>query len=359
VIERVKQLSKKSRTAVIAQNVYNNWRVRRRVGSGNIEASYGSSHSRISDLSDSVGYINATFEDYLRYADISTEALRGKRVLEIGHGDNLGVALRFLAAGANEVVCLDKFYSKRDPERQRRIYLALRAALDDEARKRFDEAIDLTNGTELNSDKLKSVYGTGIEDAEQLFGSASFDLIISRAVIQSIQDSDTALAAMKQLLADRGAMAHKIDLRDLGMFTNGGMHPLTFLTVNDSLYCMMTSATDKSNRRLIGYYAEKMAELELESKIFVVSIVGQEEEIYPHKEKIEPGVDYSDSQLSLIKAIRPRLNARFKNLPDAELLVSSIFLVAGKPAQKNLSIGSYEISAYSSLEAANAVKDRV
>ena len=52
--------------------------------------------------------------------------------MEIGHGDNLGVALRFLAAGAAEVICLDKFYSKRDPERQREIYLALRAQLDDE-----------------------------------------------------------------------------------------------------------------------------------------------------------------------------------------------------------------------------------
>ncbi len=345
MIERLKQLSKKSRTAVIAQNIYNNWRVRRRVNSGNIEASYGSSHSRISDISDSVGYINATFEDYLRYADLTPETIRGKRVLEIGHGDNLGVALSFLAAGAAEVVCLDKFYSKRDPERQRRIYLALRSELDDEAQKRFDEAIDLTTGTEINSDRLKSVYGTGIEDAEQLFGSASFDIIISRAVIQSIQDSDTALAAMKQLLTDGGVMAHKIDMRDLGMFTNGGMHPLTFLTVSDSLYRMMTSATDKSNRRLIGYYAERMAELELESKLFVVSIVGQEGEIYPHKEKIEQGVDYSDSQLALIKAIRPNLNARFKSLPDEELLVSSIFLVAGKPAQESLTIGSYEISA--------------
>jgi hypothetical protein len=331
--------------AVIAQNIYNNWRLRRRVNSGNIEASYGSSHSRISDLSDSVGYINATYEDYLRYAGLTTDAIRGKRVLEIGHGDNLGVALRFLAAGAAEVVCLDKFYSKRDPERQRRIYQALRAELDEEAQKRFDEAIYLSNDTEINSDRLKSIYGTGVEDAEKLFGRGSFDIIISRAVIQSIQDSDTALAAMEQLLAAGGVMAHKIDMRDLGMFTGGGMHPLTFLTVSDSLYRMMTSATDKSNRRLIGYYAEKMAELGLESKLFVVSIVGQEEEIFPHKEQIEQGVDYSDLQLALVKSIRPSLNARFKSLPDHELLVSSIFLVAFKPAQQDHARGSYEISA--------------
>ena len=335
MIERVKQLSRRSKTLVIAQNVYNNWRVSRRITSGNIEASYGSSHSRIPDLSDSVAYINATFEDYLRYADLSPEAIRGKRVLEIGHGDNLGVALRFLAAGAAEVVCLDKFYSKRDPEHQRKIYLALRAELDDEARRRFDEVIDLTSGNEIISDRLKSIYGTGIEDAEQLFGVGSFDLIISRAVLQSIQDSDAALAAMERLLAAGGAMAHKIDLRDLGMFTNGGMHPLTFLTIEDSLYRRMTSATDKSNRRLAGYYSQKMADLGLESKIFITEIVGQDEEIHPHKERIEQGVDYSDTSLALIKEIRPRLYPRFKNLSDEELLVSSIFLVARKHAQQS------------------------
>jgi hypothetical protein len=332
VIERVKQLSRRSKTIVIAQNIYNNWRVSRRVSSGNIEASYGSSHSLIPDLSDSVGYINQTFEDYLRYAELTPEAIRGRRVLEIGHGDNLGVALRFLAAGAAEVVCLDKFYSKRDPEQQRKIYLALRAELDGEAQKRFDEVIDLSSGTEIISDRLKSIYGTGIEEAEQLFGAESFDLIISRAVIQSIQDSDTALAAMRRLLSANGAMAHKIDLRDLGMFTKGGMHPLTFLTIPDWLYRRMTSATDKSNRRLSGYYSKKIAELGIDSKIFVTEIVGQHEEIYPHKVKIEPGRDYSNASLTLIKEIRPRLSEGFKDLSDEELLVSSIFLIARRPA---------------------------
>ncbi|HJQ69745.1 MAG TPA: methyltransferase domain-containing protein [Blastocatellia bacterium] len=334
MIERVKQLSRKSKTLVIVQNIYNNWRVGRRVSSGDIEASYGSSHSFISDLSDSVAYINATFDDYLRYAELSPVAIRGKRVLEIGHGDNLGVALRFVAAGAAEVVCLDKFYSKRDPERQREIYLALRAALSVEEQRRFDEVIDLTSGTEIISDRLQSIYGTGIEDAVQLFGAGSFDLIISRAVLQSIQDSDAALRAMEQLLAAGGAMAHKIDLRDLGMFTNGGMHALTFLTIEDSLYRKMTSATDKSNRKRSGYYSQKTAELGLDSKIFITEIVGQREEIIPHKEKIARGVDYSDASVSLIKNIRPRLNPRFKSLSDEELLVSSIFLVARKPEQQ-------------------------
>ena len=50
MLERVKKLSKRSKRLVIAQNIVNNWRLSRSLSSGNIEASYGSSHSRISDL---------------------------------------------------------------------------------------------------------------------------------------------------------------------------------------------------------------------------------------------------------------------------------------------------------------------
>ncbi|MGI8731735.1 MAG: hypothetical protein ACR2LM_00335 [Pyrinomonadaceae bacterium] len=46
------------------------------------------------------------------------------KVFELGFGDNVGVALKFIAAGATKVVCLDKFYSKRNLEQQRKIYLA-------------------------------------------------------------------------------------------------------------------------------------------------------------------------------------------------------------------------------------------
>jgi hypothetical protein len=42
------------------------------------------------------------------------DMLQDKRVLEIGPGGNAGVALKFLLAGAKQVVCLDKFYSKME-----------------------------------------------------------------------------------------------------------------------------------------------------------------------------------------------------------------------------------------------------
>jgi hypothetical protein len=53
-------------------------------------------------LSDSLSYINNVFEGYLKYAGISTPDFQDKKILEISPGDNLGVALKFLAAGATK-----------------------------------------------------------------------------------------------------------------------------------------------------------------------------------------------------------------------------------------------------------------
>lgn len=41
--------------------------------------------------------------------------------------------------------------------------------------------------------------------------------------------------------------------------------------------------------------------------------------------------DYPEATISLLNKIRPKLNLRFKDLPDEELIVSGIFLVARKP----------------------------
>jgi len=46
--------------------------------------------------------MNQVFDDYLKYSGVSITMLKGKRVLEIGSGDNSGVAQKFLTAGAKQ-----------------------------------------------------------------------------------------------------------------------------------------------------------------------------------------------------------------------------------------------------------------
>src|SRR5438132_5013951 len=141
----MKHWARKSKTLIIAFKIYHNWRLRRRFVSGRIETDHGSTHSGKS-VDESISYIDEQFTDYLTYAQLTVEQLRGKRILELGFGDNVGGALRFLAAGAARAVCLDKFYSKRDLARERVIYAALRDKLSAEEKERLADAIDIYAG---------------------------------------------------------------------------------------------------------------------------------------------------------------------------------------------------------------------
>src|SRR3989344_8004674 len=53
-------------------------------------------------------YSEEVFYDYFRYSGFTADFLKGKRILEIGPGENLGVALQCLAYGAEKVVCIDR-----------------------------------------------------------------------------------------------------------------------------------------------------------------------------------------------------------------------------------------------------------
>ena len=326
----LRHLAKKSKIMVIAYHIYDNWRTKRRYLSGKDVSYCGDTHARKS-LPESLDYINQVFNDYFKYSGISTAMLRNKRVLEIGPGDNLGVALKFLIAGAQQVVCLDKFFYKHDSEKQYNIYQELRANLNDEERYIYDNIINLDNGITFDPQKLLYIHGAGIEDADKILEPRPFDFIISRAVLEHLYNLDAAFSTMNRLLVPDGYMIHKIGFMDHGVFSVKGFHPLTYLTIPDPVYKLMTYDSGKPNRRLINYYRQKMLELRYDTKIWITHIVGVQSEIVPHKENVVCGVDYFDSTISLIKKIRPRLQCEFKDMSDQELMIKGIFLIAKKP----------------------------
>lgn len=330
--EQLKRVATRSKTMLVAYKIYHNWQFKKRFASGNPESLHGSTHSRF-DLAASLNYINAQFDDYLQYSGLTREWQRGKRVFELGFGDNIGVALKFIAAGAAQVVCLDKFYAKRDTDNERQIYQRLRETLSDEERRLFDEAVELRDGVKINADKIKCIYGVDIQDSRELAGAEPFDLALSRGAIQDIFDPGPALAAMDRLLAPGGYMLHKIDLSDQGMFRRYGMNPLTFLTISDSVYRMMAEGSGKPNRKKMSYYRKLLEELGYDTKILITDIIGRGGmgDLYPHKEHIELNADYSEAALSLVHGVRPKLSESFKNMTDEELLVDGIFVVARKP----------------------------
>jgi SAM-dependent methyltransferase len=324
----LKKIAAQSKTLIIAHRIIDNWRRRRAFKSGNTTTAYGSTHESWS-LEKSVSYINRVYDEYLEFAGLGPEALKGKRILEVGPGDNFGVALKFLAAGAAKVVSLDKFYSERNVEQQTRIYQELRKQLAPDEARVFDECIKLDGDIVLNEDRLQYIYGHGVEEADQILEPGSFDFIVSRAVMHNVYDINRGFEAMDRLLAPGGYMLHKIDLSDENMFSSRGMHPLTFLTIPERIYYLMASDSGKPNRKLIGDYREQMEKRGYKTKILITTLLG-EGPLVPHKELIEQGVDYGNKTLSLINEIRHKLVAPYRDRSDAELATTGIFLVATK-----------------------------
>jgi hypothetical protein len=325
------RIAKRSKAAIIAFKIYNNSRLKRAAARGVVETLHGATH-RHKSLADSLSYINTQFEDYLRYGGLSPEQLKGLRVFELGFGDNVGVALKFLAAGAERTVCLDKFYSTRDVEHQRRIYLALRETLTYEQQRRFDVAIDLTSGIELNPDKLKCIYGSDVMRTTELPESELFDLAISRAAIEEVYDPGPAFDAIDRLLAPDGLMLHKIDLSDYGMFSSNDMNPLTFLTIAEPVYRLMAADSGLPNRKPKSYYKRVLSEMGYDVKALITGVIGSggKGDLHPHREAITKGVEYNDTHLNYVSQVRSSLAAEFRNLPDEDLLVDGIFVVARK-----------------------------
>ncbi|HKF66059.1 MAG TPA: hypothetical protein VKB36_06015, partial [Vicinamibacterales bacterium] len=123
---------------VIATNIYQNTLRRAHIRTDQI----GGTAAAFSegDLDSALRAIDATFDAYVQHAGMGEGALHGRRVLELGPGDNIGVAARFAAAGASFVSTIDKFVPLRDSPYHRRLYASLRNRLTTDEQRNFDAA---------------------------------------------------------------------------------------------------------------------------------------------------------------------------------------------------------------------------
>ncbi len=313
----LKHLARRSLWLTCLYYLIDDWRTARRLARGRLETRSGSRHAEL-DLDRSLAYIDRVYGDYCRYGGIT--GVEG-RVVEIGPGDNFGVALCLLAGGAAEVHAIDRYVPKRDDAAQRRIYEALAARPGFAAL--FDGPPD-----ERTIRGLRYHPGT---PAERFFrdAPARFDAIVSRAVLEHLYDPLAALDDMARALNPGGLMIHRIDLRDHGMFT--GRHPLTFLTIPPWLYRRMTRGSGRPNRVLMPAYRDWLKRSGLDGSLRVSRLAGIADEIEPISiEALDPAL--KARAIGMMRTIRPKLAAPFRALDDDALMVSGVVLVARKPA---------------------------
>jgi hypothetical protein len=183
-------------------------------------------------------------------ADASS-VLQGKRILEYGPGDTLGVALLLYAHGAASVECVDRFPRHTHSPKAVTIYQAILDGLDECRRARaaraFREAGNPASGFRAEAVEYR-VTPNGLSGRR-----AAYDLIVSRAVLALINRLDKTIEDIAAGLAPGGTSVHKVDLSSHGL---DRYRPLDFLSWPDPLYRLMYSRKGRPNRWRVDKYRE-------------------------------------------------------------------------------------------------------
>jgi len=254
-------------------------------------------------------HVHNNFDVYRRHLQGRVDDFAGLRVMEVGPGEHLGIALQFVAAGAREAVCIDRAREVRNEVRQvRRMYEDLRARLSDAApRGRFDAALARLPECEKPGGPILYRPDLPLEEATSA-ALGRFDLIVSSSVLEHVGDLSRALRVMRDLLQPGGWMAHCVDLASHDRYES---YPLEFLEVGPRLWSLQFRNLGGPNRFRIGHYRRFL----------------QEEGF----RDVHLFADGTFSHEDVARA-RPRLAPCFRDLTDEDLRASVIFFCARRPA---------------------------
>lgn len=319
--QKIKFFLKKSIILNCIAYLIHNLLIHLRRFTGDIDSTSGTTHSKI-NINESVQYITNVFNDYKRLSKL--DKFYGK-MAEIGPGDNVGVALLFLNDGCSSADLADRFYSMRNVEKQGEIYENLSNNYP-KIKKILSQA-NLADDTTFPH--IKRFYGQHAAGETFFNNNYGYDIIISRSVLEHLDDPISSLHAMYKALNPGGKLIHKVDLRDHAMFTPN-RHDSTFLTIPRWIYSLMTKGSGFPNRILIHKYKQAMKEIGCPHEFFITGLygVGSLEHEYTF-DKIP--ADLKEKAMQHFKCYHKTYASLFKDVAPEDLIPSGFFLVATKP----------------------------
>lgn len=130
------------------------------------------------------------------------------------------------------------------------------------------------------------------------------------------------------MLTPGGLIAHKVDLSDHGLLTDGGHNALEFLTVSDPVWDRMRRHTGLTNRRLLNSYRDWLAARGYETELLAARVTGDDFELDPPHWPLT--AEELERARPRIAEVHSRLLPRYSSLEEADLACSGAFVVARK-----------------------------
>ncbi len=225
--------------------------------------------------------------------------LANLKLLELGPGRHFGTPLLLHCYGA-KVAVLDKYLADWDEVYHPRFYRFLREALDERLPQRDWTAVDRIIAAADHLPDIVEQDRTDLAHPPSGFRDASFDVIVSNAVLEHVGDVPQTAAEMARLTRPGGINIHQVDFRDHRDFTR----PLEFLTMPDPAYQKLFDETMNGNGNRVRPHAmsDDFKSVGFEVRRFDANIW---------------------AEASHIAAVRPRLQPQFAALSDETLAVVS------------------------------------
>lgn len=257
---------------------------------------------------DITGYFVECFRDYFRTLGIAeseiSQWLKDKVLLEYGPGDLPGVAILMIAHGAKKVYCVDRFPLLSMSEKNIDAVEALLETLGCKERARAGACFRDHGrpGSGFATDRIEYlIRDGGLSGLEE-----KVDVVISRAVLEHVNDVEATFVDMSKALRPSGLAVHQVDLRSHGLHCD---NPLDFLAWPGWMWTCMYSNKGSPNRWRVNHYRNVLAASDLEV------------------DTLEPTLRADERD---IRRVRPRLAKPFRSLSDDELSWLGFWLVCRK-----------------------------
>jgi SAM-dependent methyltransferase len=266
----------------------------------------------VSTPAETAQYFMQCMQDYLEVLEQPIEEMTAfwsdKRVVEYGPGDIPGVALLLVGIGARSVLCVDRFPLVRFDEYQQTVIQELAGLLpDSEAQGRmwacFVDPKDLSAG--LREGPIRyAITESGLVGQRDIA-----DIVISRAVLEHVNDLSATFDDMAAVLAPDGVAVHKVDLKSHGLHRR---NRLDFLTWPDCLWQWMYSEKGAPNRLRVDRYESEASRVGFRLDVIKACELASQTEI---------------------DEVRPHLAKPFRSLTDEQLAWLSFWMVARRTPQ--------------------------